>query len=225
MSLDQVWLDKFKDDSWFTERPGAWAIVNGGKQQMSSAKSNLHNLQCLLSNMCEYGKQNWSYEPGTATSVENMLKGVQRPVDCNSLATAFQQIANHVIFEGRSSVNKLHIQEAGHRIVTKKGMISFDGQKGDDSIDTRWCFGDHFIAEFEGQCFDPTFNFTSFSLAQINDTYLGWYGKEVKGQDCFTSTMWQAPAGNGEAKDIYVRLSPNFAYTYKKTNKQTGVEC
>jgi hypothetical protein len=62
-------------DTWFEDHPVAWRIVNDGMQQIATAKPPNWNVQSSLSNMCEYGKLNWIYDPGMPTSVDRTLRG------------------------------------------------------------------------------------------------------------------------------------------------------
>mgnify|MGYP000184180728 CR=1 FL=1 len=215
MSLDPVLAEKYKNDPWFKAHPVAWLIVNDGMQQISSKKPTNFNMQCLLSNMCAYGDKKWQYEPGNADSGENTLKGSHVITDCSTLAHMFCDIANHLGFTTKAK----QIKKDGYRIVTKPGIMSFNGKSGDQSLENRWCFGNHWIAECENTCYDPTFNFKGFSFNEVGKIYLGWYAKEEKKKDCFTGTYWKKEPNVLAAKDIYIRLTPNFAYTFKSTDK------
>ena len=155
MSLDSIWLEKYQEDAWFKSHAAAWAIVKDGLQEISSAKPANFNLQCLLSNMCNYGMQRWTYEPGSRVNVEQTLQGITTVTDCGSLANVFCEIANHLGYEATPR----KIQKLGYRIVTKPGVVTFKGTAGDQSLDGRWCFGDHWVAEYQSLCYDPTFKF------------------------------------------------------------------
>lgn len=210
MALDPIFLDKFQNSSWFKSHPAALAIVKDGAQQISSNKPAHYNLQCLLSNMCAYGKRHWRYEPGSRVSAENTLRGTHPVTDCASLAKIFCEIAIQL---GYNAVPR-KIERDGYRIVTKPGMATFKGEFGDESIDGRWCFGDHWVAQSLGLCYDPTFKIASFSFGRVADIYLGWYAKEVRDKQVFTGTYWQADPAVSDSRHIY--MLPNAEYTYKR---------
>lgn len=216
MALDSVWLAKYQNDAWFQSHPAAWAIVKDGVQEISSKKPTNYNMQCLLSNMCAYGNVRWQYEPGSKVNVENTLKGTYQITDCGSLANIFVEIAKHLGFTGAVARK---IKKAGHRIVTKPGVVTFNGKAGDATIEGRWCFGDHWVVEVSGLCYDPTFKFMGYPFAEVGDVYLGWYAKEERDPTVFTGMYWKADPNVTGAKNMYMRMFPNVAYTFKKTDK------
>ena len=81
------------DDGFFAARPAARRILVEGKQTLTQDKSVAHNMQCLLSNMCAFGKENWSYEPGNAQQWAVFLAGAGTRTDCIQLARGFAAIA------------------------------------------------------------------------------------------------------------------------------------
>ena len=204
-------------DDWFKDNPVAWSIVNDGPQWLGTAKPDNWNLQGLLSNMCNYGKQNWKYEPGSRVNVDATLKGTHFVTDCESLAKIFCEIAQHLGFQ---TATPRKIQRPGYRIVTRPGMVTFNGKTGDASLESRWCFGDHWVAEYDNQCFDPTFNFKGLGFAQVPTVYLGWFAQEMPNDKCFARTFWKADPTAPGSRDVYMRMIPDVAYTYKPTNIQ-----
>jgi hypothetical protein len=206
---------------WLKDNPVAGRIVNDGTQQLATAKPDIWNLQSLLSNMWEYGKRNWKYDPGgTSSSIRNLegtLRGTNVVTDCQSLAKIFCQIAIRLGFR---TIDAQKIERPGYRLVTKPGMVTLDGQTGDSSLEGRWCLGDHWVAVYQNLCYDPTFNFQGFSLPQVPTAYLGWYAKEMEDRKCYTTTYWQADRTVPGSRDVYIRSFPSAAYTFKKTNGQ-----
>jgi hypothetical protein len=220
MSLDPTLLGQLQHDPWFQARPAAWAIVKDGVQTIASTKPANFNLQCLLSNMCAYGSPRWSYEPGSRTNVENTLAGTHHVTDCSSLAQIFSEIANHLGYH--TAPRK--IERPGYRIVTKPGVVTFNGKAGDASLEGRWCFGDHWVVEYQNACYDPTFKFMGFPFASAASVYLGWYGQEKRDPGVFTGTFWDKDPTVVESRKVYMRMVPSVAYTFKKTDKTTGRE-
>ena len=214
MSLDSVFLAKFKDDDWFKTNAAAWTIVNDGAQEISSEKPANYNLQCLLSNMCAYGLVNWLYEPGSTVNLANTLKGTHKVTDCHSLAQVFSEIASHLGYDAKPR----KIEKPGYRIVTKPGVVTFKGKAGDRSLEGRWCFGDHWVSECEGLCYDPTFKFMGYAFAAAGSVYLGWFAKEEADPTVFTKTYWKADPSALGSKNVYMRMFPNVEYTFKKTD-------
>jgi hypothetical protein len=208
-------------DQWLNAHLVAEALVNKGKQQLMTAKPASWNLQCLLSNMCDYGRLYFQYSPGSASSskssIEGLLKGGNVITDCENLAKAFCEIAIHLGFK---TIQAQKIERTGYRIVTKPGMVTFNGKKGDPSLQGRWCFGDHWVAVYENLCYDPTFNFKGFSLAQAPTVYLGWFAQEMADPKCFAKTYWKADARVPGSRDVYMRMIPDIAYTFSRTNIQ-----
>jgi hypothetical protein len=202
--------------AWFTANPVAWRIANGGTQQMATAKPAAWNMQCLLSNMCDYGKLNWRYEPGSRVNVDSTLQGNWVVTDCESLAKVFCAIADHLGFKATPR----EITRPGYRIVTKPGIVTFNGKTGDQSLEGRWCFGNHWVAEVDNLCYDPTFNFKGFSFAQAANVYLGWYARDVRDPKAFASTVWKADPAVPGSRDVYLRQIPDVAYTFTPTDLQ-----
>jgi hypothetical protein len=221
MSLDSVFLSKFQSNDWFKANGAAWTIVKDGLQEISSTKPANYNLQCLLSNMCAYGALKWTYEPGSVVNVPNTLKGTHRVTDCKSLAEIFCEIAKRLGYE---TATPRKIEKRGCRIVTKPGMVTFKGKSGDRSLEGRWCFGDHWVAEYLGQCYDPTFKFMGFAFAAADTVYLGWYAKEERDETVFTKTYWKKDQTVNGSKDVYIRQFPDVGYTFKRTDVKTGRE-
>ena len=188
MTLDPVFLQKFQKDLWFQNHTAAWAIVRDGPQQIASTKTANSNLQCLLSNMCRYGRSRpWRYEPGGPTNVENTLRGTCFITDCKGLARIFCEIGEHLGYEG---IEPYEIKRDGYRIVTKPGLVTFNGESGYESLEDRWCFGDHWIAVYRSLCYDPTFKFQGFNFQQVPAVYVGWYARDVRDAQFFTGTVW-----------------------------------
>lgn len=221
MSLDSVFKARFENDPWFKAHPAAWAIINGEAQEISSKKPDNFNLQCLLSNMCNYGAKKWKYEPGSKVNIEQTLKGTFDVTDCASLANIFCEIASHLGFAGAIPRK---IEKPGHRIVTKPGIITFNNRKGDPTLEGRWCFGDHWVAEYKGVCYDPTFKFQGFAFGAAGQVYLGWYAKEERDPSYFTKTYWKADPTVPGSRNVYMRMVPSVAYTFRTTDPASGRE-
>jgi hypothetical protein len=213
--LDTILKAHHEIKPFFKEHPIAWKIINEGKQLISSKRTDQYILESLLSNICEYGNKNWRYEPGTPCNAVTALKGTSKVTDCKSLANIFCLIANNIGFYNAVA---RQIKKEGYRIVTKPWLVAINGKTGELDFEGRWCFGDHWVGECKGLCYDPTFKFMGFGFAQVESIYLGWYAKEKKNENCFTGTYWQADPNVTDSRDVYIRLIPTFDYTFKQTN-------
>jgi hypothetical protein len=96
LSLDTTLTIFLQNDPWFKQHPVALEILKSGNSLISINKSNLHNLQALLGNMCSYGATRWQYEPGQATSADRVLSNLSRVTDCKSLADIFVELVQHL---------------------------------------------------------------------------------------------------------------------------------
>jgi hypothetical protein len=206
---------------WLKDNPVAARIVNDGTQNLTTAKSDSQNLQSLLSNMCAYGRMYWEYSPGDTNSsnrkLQETLRGTNVVTDCESLVRIFCQIAIRLGFR---TIDAKKIERPNHRLVTKPGMVTFDEKTGDESLEGRWCFGDHWVAVYQNVCYDPTFNFQGFNLSQVPTVYLGWYAKEMEDRKCYTTTYWQADRTVPGSRHVYIRSIPKPGYTFRKTDRQ-----
>jgi hypothetical protein len=169
---------------WFDAHKDAWAIVNGGADDLRPTNSPHGNMVALLSNMADFGRRTWKYEPGNTTHVGNTLKGLHDVTDCGALADMFQQMAMNL---GFTDAKTWHIkpEDAKDRIVTGPDLMCFTGQAGDPGIDGRWCFGDHWVVRCGSKSYDPTFN-RYFDTAPL-PPYFGWWGRYVYDKTVFAT--------------------------------------
>lgn len=85
-------IDLDTEDGFFGRFPVAKRIIVEGPQKLETNKILLHNMQCLLSNMCNYGASHWSYEPGNEQNWDTYLTGSGTRTGCIKLATAFAEM-------------------------------------------------------------------------------------------------------------------------------------
>jgi hypothetical protein len=212
MSLDTTLTIFLQNDPWFVQHPAAWEILNRETHLISLNKSKLHNLQALLANMCRYGATRWQYEPGRATSADAVLSNRAEVTDCKSLADIFVGLVQHLPFI--TQIRARHIERQNYRIVTKPGLVTFNGRRGSASLEGRWCFGDHWVVEVDGLCYDPTFNVMSFSFA--NPPHIDWYALDEVENGVFTRSKWT----NDSQRTIYITATGD--YTFNRLQARTG---
>ena len=174
---------------WFLQRPVAWAIVNDGADDLSRHNSPHNNMVALLANMCDYARAHWQYEPGNTTHVTNTLRGLHFVTDCGSLAEMFQDIAHQL---GYTDAKRWHIVPADERdrIVTGPNLACFTGQVGDEGIEGRWCFGDHWVVNCLSRSYDPTFN--QYFDTEPLPPYFGWWGTYVYDKTVFATHYFES---------------------------------
>jgi hypothetical protein len=127
MSLDTTLTIFLQNDPWFKQHPVALKILKSGNSLISINKSNLHNLQALLGNMCSYGATRWQYEPGQATSADSVLSNLSTVTDCKSLADIFVELVQHLPLT-TSNLQARHIERENYRIVTNLVLsLSMEG--------------------------------------------------------------------------------------------------
>jgi hypothetical protein len=218
MALDATLTDLLKDDEFFQSRPAALDIVEKGTATIASDKPALYNLQCLLANMCAYGLANWTYAPGTPTNADMVLRKKITVTDCKSLAEIFLTIVQALEpnladdYKFRDArVRKF--EKVGYRIVTTAHLFAFNNHQGSADLEGRWCFGDHFVVECQGKCYDPTFKVTSFSFDA--PPHLGWYAKETRTSPealrTKIKTAWIDETGRN--KTVFMKI-PSGDYTF-----------
>lgn len=93
--LDETLSAAFNDDAegYFATHRAAQAIFVNGTKKLESTNSVGINMKRLLSNMCEYGKQHWTYEPGNEEQWESYLTGRGTRTGCIQLARTFADMA------------------------------------------------------------------------------------------------------------------------------------
>ena len=102
------------------------------------------------------------------------------------------------------------------RLITKPGIVTFDGKSGAPGINYAWGFGDHWItvSTETGVCFDPTFKFSSFKLEDVEKVYLGWYAKQVNDPRCYSRIYYKDI--KGVQKNIFIKPNDHeHIYTFK----------
>jgi hypothetical protein len=213
MSLDTTLTIFLQNNPWFKQHPVALEILKSGNSLISINKSNLHNLQALLGNMCSYGATRWQYEPGQATSADRVLSNLSTVTDCKSLADIFVELVQHLPLT-ISNLQARHIERENYRIVTKPGLVTFNGRRGSASIEGRWCFGDHWVVEVDGLCYDPTFKVVSFMFA--NPPHIDWYALDEEERGVVTRSKWT----NANQKTIYI--TERGDYTFNRLQARTG---
>lgn len=215
MSLDTTLTLLLENDLWFRQHPVALEIVRDGDHLIALNKSKLHNLQALLTNMCSYGKTRWRYEPGAVTTANNVLIRSSTVTDCKSLADIFLELVRHIPVLTGGQVQARHIERLNYRIVTKPGLITFNGRPGSRFLEGRWCFGDHWVVEVDGLCYDPTFKVLNFSFA--NPPHIDWYALDEEEDGVFARTKWT----HANHRTIYITASGE--YTFDRLQARTGV--
>lgn len=218
MALDERLSGLLKDDEWFQSHEAAVEILEQGSALISSDKPPLYNLQCLLVNMCTYGSTKWSYAPGSPTTADLVLSKKMTVTDCKSLADIFLLLVEHLDphLEGSHKfvdARRRKIEKTGHRIVTTPHLFAFNKRAGSPDLEGRWCFGDHYVVECQGMCYDPTFKVTSFSFDA--PPHIAWYAKEDRtGPQAIKTkirTAYIDPLGRN--KTIYMKI-PSGDYTF-----------
>jgi hypothetical protein len=215
MSLDTTLQMYLKNDPWFVPRRVAWEIINRGNHAIGLNKPKLLNLQAILDNMCDYGATGWQYEPGAITTADNVLRGNITVTDCKSLADIFLELVRHIPFVNLGQIQARHIERLNHRIVTRRGLVTFNGRTGSRSLEGRWCFGDHWVVEVDGLCYDPTFRLSNFSFG--NPPQIDWYALDQVEDGVFTRTKWTHP----NHRPVYI--TANGEYTFDRLQARTGV--
>jgi hypothetical protein len=208
MALDPAFEAQIKDDPICKKYKLVLPILKHG-DDVIDGKDDWKDLEIALGLFCDYGKNvaKWDYQPTGAVSVEKVLNGAEKRVDCTSLAGMLSKVgellvnmqSNDIAF----GVDKVMPPDGCGRIVTKKGLKSFDGGVGDPGIEGRWCFGDHWIVRFSDKkkklekVLDPTFNI-SYDFKDLAKQYLGWYGLESTDSALFHDVYVKYVKGKGE---------------------------
>ena len=218
MALDEKLAGLIKEDAWFQSHQAAVEILEQPNGTIASDKVPLYNLQSLLANMCNYGAKTWSYEPGTPTNPDSVLSKKLLVTDCKSLAEIYLLIVQHLDahLEGNFKFNDARlrkIEKPGYRIVTSPHLFAFNNRIGSADLEGRWCFGDHYVVECQGQCYDPTFKVTSFQFAA--PPHIAWYAKEDRASPAALKTKIKTAwiDTTGKNKTIFMKI-PSGDYTF-----------
>lgn len=187
---------------WFSDRKVAWEIVNNGKDDVGGPSQGTAHmvLEALLANMGDYGAANWTYEPGSTVHADNTLKGHIKVTDCDTLAEMFRDIAKAL---GYTDIRARKIAKDGYRMVTSEDLVCFTGKAGDKELDGRWCFGDHWVVDYNARTFDPTF-VKSYNSGDVAPSFGWWAREERTSTDVFTNTVWKADG----KPTVYLGLAP-----------------
>ncbi|WP_213804318.1 hypothetical protein [Granulicella sp. dw_53] len=213
MALDTTLTIFLQSDPWFVQHPVAQEILVQGNHLISLNKSRSHNIQALLGNMCSYGAARWQYEPGAVTSADQVLTNRSRVTDCKSLADIFVGLVQHLPLV-IGNIQARHIERQDYRIVTQPGLITFNGRTGSRLLEGRWCFGDHWVVEIDGLCYDPTFKVFNFSFA--NPPHIAWYALDEEEDGVFTRSKWT----HAHHQTIY--MTERGEYTFNRLQARTG---
>jgi hypothetical protein len=218
MALDEELKNLVEADEWFQSHPAALDILKNGTASIEHDKSALFNLQCLLTNMCQYGAKNWSYAPGSPTNADTVLTKKSTVTDCLSLAEMYLQILQHLdahldADHKFGTAQRKKVEKAGYRIVTIPQLMAFNNRSGSQDLEGRWCFGDHYVVECQGKCYDPTFKVASFSFNA--PPHVAWFAKETRTSPealkTKIKTAWIDETGRNKA--IFMKI-PSGDYTF-----------
>ncbi len=183
-----------------------------GSPEISANASEDANLNALLTCMWLFGRKNWDYQPVGSVDVPQVLRGEKDRVDCKSLAQIFVEIAQELGNALRAMPDAkvprrrdyggqaVQIAKPGYRLVTSRDLMCIGGTTGDQEIEGRWCFGDHWVAKFaDGHAWDPTFNIPNKVHRYDGGNYTGggahdgWWAKEETDKTYQNNTKWVAP--------------------------------
>ena len=231
------------DGEFFGAHAIALVIASGGEKPLGGDISDIQTLKNLLTNMSEYGggktgsgsdsNSRWSYVPGNGQkNAKNCLQGMEREPDCECLAKMFQMMASAL---GFTTALAREITRLGHRVVTE-AIPSFDGRVGDEEIDYRWCFGNHWVVDFQSHTFDPTYNLNyPTGQGSTANAGFGWWAQERQDSNLRHGSYYKHPTD--DTQNIYVvpigqnrpakRAFSRFCGLYSRpavTNKRGGYE-